>query len=90
MGELFPVVDGGQFVERGDPAQPYQHVAQPGSAASSNRQKGDHSPDQWAPPLRSYSCTCARAWIHVKYVYELNITGPEKNTLDEMPDTCPA
>ncbi|MGW7261159.1 HNH endonuclease family protein [Streptomyces sp. NPDC054834] len=59
-------------------------------SASSNRQKGDQSPDQWAPPLRSYWCTYARAWTHVKYVYELNITEPEKSKLDEMLDTCPA
>jgi hypothetical protein len=59
-------------------------------SASSNRQKGDQSPDQWAPPLHSYWCTYARAWTHVKYVYELNITAPEKSTLDEMLDTCPA
>ncbi|KOV58794.1 GmrSD restriction endonuclease domain-containing protein [Streptomyces sp. MMG1121] len=59
-------------------------------SASSNRQKGDQSPDQWAPPLRSYWCTYARAWTHVKYVYRLNITEPEKNKLDEMLDTCDA
>ncbi|MFE9454525.1 HNH endonuclease family protein [Streptomyces sp. NPDC006739] len=59
-------------------------------SASSNQQKGDQSPDQWAPPLRSYWCTYARAWTHVKYVYELNITEPEKSKLDEMLDTCPA
>ncbi|MFF4402466.1 HNH endonuclease family protein [Streptomyces sp. NPDC001480] len=59
-------------------------------SASSNRQKGDQSPDQWTPPLRSYWCTYARAWTHVKYVYDLNITEPGKNKLDEMLDTCPA
>lgn len=59
-------------------------------SASSNRQKGDQSPDQWAPPLRSYWCTYARAWTHVKYVYALNITEPEKDKLGEMLDTCPA
>ncbi|MEU9157800.1 HNH endonuclease family protein [Streptomyces sp. NPDC048417] len=59
-------------------------------SASSNRQKGDQSPDQWAPPLRSYWCTYGRAWTHVKYLYNLNITEPEKNKLIEMVDTCPA
>ncbi|MEU2772876.1 HNH endonuclease family protein [Streptomyces sp. NPDC007162] len=59
-------------------------------SASSNRQKGDQSPDQWAPPLRSYWCTYSRAWTHVKYVYHLNITEPEKNKLDDMLDTCAA
>ncbi|MGW1835093.1 HNH endonuclease family protein [Streptomyces sp. BBFR2] len=58
-------------------------------SASSNRSKGDQSPDQWTPPLHSYWCTYARAWTHVKYVYTLNITEAEKNKLDEMLDTCP-
>ncbi|MEU9413335.1 HNH endonuclease family protein [Streptomyces sp. NPDC048281] len=59
-------------------------------SASSNRQKGDQSPDQWAPPLSSYWCTYSRAWTHVKYAYHLNITEPEKNKLNEMLDTCDA
>ncbi|MEU3521736.1 HNH endonuclease family protein [Streptomyces sp. NPDC006654] len=59
-------------------------------SAASNRSKGDQSPDQWAPPLRSYWCTYSRAWTHVKYVYHLNITEAEKNKLSEMLDTCDA
>ncbi|MFI6019097.1 DUF1524 domain-containing protein [Streptomyces sp. NPDC051287] len=59
-------------------------------SASSNRQKGDQSPDQWVPPLRSFWCTYGRAWTHVKYVYGLNITEAEKNMLAEMVDTCSA
>ncbi|MBX7555386.1 HNH endonuclease family protein [Streptomyces sp. tea 10] len=59
-------------------------------SASSNRQKGDQSPDQWAPPLHSYWCTYSRAWTHVKYTYHLNITEAEKNKLNEMLDTCNA
>ncbi len=58
-------------------------------SASSNRAKGDQSPDQWAPPNRGYWCTYARAWTHVKYVYDLTITEPERDTLDAMLDTCP-
>ncbi|MEV6522243.1 DUF1524 domain-containing protein [Longispora sp. NPDC051575] len=59
-----------------------------GVSASSNRAKGDQSPDLWKPPLRSYWCTYARAWGHVKYTYDLNVTAPEKATLSEMLDTC--
>ncbi|MFJ9590720.1 HNH endonuclease family protein [Streptomyces acidicola] len=58
-------------------------------SASSNRQKGDQSPDQWRP-MHSYWCTYSRAWVHVKYVYTLNITGPEKGMLNTMLDTCSA
>ncbi|WP_438490653.1 HNH endonuclease family protein [Streptomyces sp. S186] len=57
-------------------------------SASSNRQKGDQSPDQWAPPRHAYWCTYARAWTDVKHLYHLNITGPEKAKLTEMLDTC--
>ncbi|MFJ5588552.1 HNH endonuclease family protein [Streptomyces noursei] len=57
-------------------------------SASSNRQKGDQSPDQWAPPRHAYWCTYARAWTDVKHLYHLNITEPEKAKLSAMLDTC--
>nr|WP_168723242.1 HNH endonuclease family protein [Streptomyces sp. SAT1]ANO42837.1 hypothetical protein A8713_036970 [Streptomyces sp. SAT1] len=57
-------------------------------SASSNRQKGDQSPDQWAPPLRSYWCTYARSWVSVKSTYRLTITTAERTKLTEMLDTC--
>ncbi|TJZ44475.1 HNH endonuclease [Streptomyces piniterrae] len=56
-------------------------------SASSNRQKGDKSPDQWAPQF-TYWCTYARAWIDIKHLYRLNVTGPEKAKLTDMLDTC--
>ncbi|GIG60076.1 hypothetical protein Lfu02_44480 [Longispora fulva] len=59
-----------------------------GVSASSNRAKGDQSPDLWRPPLRSYWCTYARAWGSVKYHYDLNVTATEKVALTEMLDTC--
>ena len=57
-------------------------------SAASNRSKGDQTPDQWKPPLRSYWCTYSRAWIDVKHVYQLNVTEAEKAALGEMLDTC--
>ncbi|MEV4741245.1 HNH endonuclease family protein [Streptomyces sp. NPDC049555] len=57
-------------------------------SAASNRQKGDQSPDQWKPPLKSYWCTYARAWTHVKHTYDLNVTKPEQEALVDMLDTC--
>lgn len=59
-------------------------------SASSNRSKGDQTPDLWKPPLRSYWCVYSRAWVSVKSVYELNVTGAEKAALYDMLDTCPA
>jgi hypothetical protein len=57
-------------------------------SASSNRAKGDQSPDQWKPPQASYWCTYARAWINVKQVYVLSVTPAEHDTLVQMLDTC--
>ncbi|MER7850621.1 HNH endonuclease family protein [Kitasatospora sp. NPDC096077] len=57
-------------------------------SASSNRSKGDQSPDQWKPPATAYWCTYARAWGDVKYTYSLSITAPEKSALNTMLDTC--
>ncbi|MBV9026616.1 MAG: HNH endonuclease [Streptomycetaceae bacterium] len=57
-------------------------------SAASNRSKGDQSPDQWAPPRYAYWCTYSRAWTHIKYIYHLTITAPEKDKLTAMLDTC--
>ncbi len=57
-------------------------------SAASNRSKGDQSPDQWKPPLRTYWCTYARAWVQVKQYYALSVTALEKKALGEMLDTC--
>ncbi|WP_405148693.1 HNH endonuclease family protein [Sphaerisporangium sp. NBC_01403] len=57
-------------------------------SAASNRAKGDQSPAQWRPPLRTYWCTYARAWTDVKYRYGLAVTASEKVALGEMLDTC--
>ncbi|UQX00878.1 HNH endonuclease family protein [Streptomyces sp. RerS4] len=57
-------------------------------SASSNRSKGDQAPDQWAPPNQDYWCTYSRAWTHIKSVYQLSITTPEKEKLITMLDTC--
>ncbi|WP_329522214.1 HNH endonuclease family protein [Spirillospora sp. NBC_01491] len=57
-------------------------------SAASNRSKGDQSPDQWKPPLRSFWCTYSRAWIDIKHLYRLNVTAAERSSLTEMLDTC--
>ncbi|MFE4635405.1 DUF1524 domain-containing protein [Streptomyces sp. NPDC056773] len=58
--------------------------------ASSNRSKGDQSPDQWQPPSKAAWCQYGRAWTTVKSVYGLTVTVPEKEMLSTMLDTCGA
>ncbi|MEU8762861.1 HNH endonuclease family protein [Streptomyces sp. NPDC048659] len=57
-------------------------------SAASNRSKGDQSPDQWAPPSVDYWCTYSRAWTHIKSLYGLSITQPEKDKIIKMLDNC--
>jgi hypothetical protein len=53
-----------------------------------NQAKSDQSPDSWKPPLTSFHCTYARAWVEVKYVWALTVTTAEKSALTSMLNTC--
>ncbi|KAG9080034.1 hypothetical protein FRC06_007154 [Ceratobasidium sp. 370] len=53
-----------------------------------NQAKGDKDPAEWMPPLASYHCTYVRAWITVKYYYELTIDSDEKSALTSYLDNC--
>jgi len=55
---------------------------------SSNRSKGDQSPDQWRPTNIRYWCTYARSWIAVKYEWNLSVTRAEKRALRQMLASC--
>ncbi|WP_229327913.1 HNH endonuclease family protein [Streptomyces sp. UNOC14_S4] len=57
-------------------------------SAASNRSKGDQSPDQWAPPNTDFWCGYSRAWGHMKSIYGLKVTQPEKEKLVAMLQTC--
>ncbi|CAG9950257.1 hypothetical protein V2G26_007512 [Clonostachys chloroleuca] len=56
--------------------------------ASTNRAKGDNSPDKWKPPLTSFYCTYASSWVAIKSTYSLKITSAEKTALTSMLNTC--
>lgn len=55
---------------------------------SSNRAKGDQSPDQWRPDSTRFWCTYARSWITVKYEWQLAVTMAERSALREMLTFC--
>ncbi|MFI6054574.1 HNH endonuclease family protein [Streptomyces violascens] len=59
-------------------------------SATSNRAKGDQSPDQWAPPAKDYWCAYAESWTAVKATYKLTVTQAEKAKLTEMLNMCAA
>ncbi|EPS45407.1 hypothetical protein H072_584 [Dactylellina haptotyla CBS 200.50] len=53
-----------------------------------NQGKSDSSPDAWKPPLATFHCTYASAWVAVKSIWGLSITDAEKKALGEMLNTC--
>ena len=53
-----------------------------------NQSKSDQDPATWQPPLASFRCTYARAWIQVKWYYHLTVDSAEKSALTNMLATC--
>ncbi|GAB4050928.1 HNH endonuclease family protein [Catellatospora paridis] len=53
-----------------------------------NQSKGDKDPAEWQPSLSSFRCTYARAWIQVKWYYNLTVDSAEKSALNGMLATC--
>ncbi|MGJ6963075.1 HNH endonuclease family protein [Streptosporangium sp. G11] len=53
-----------------------------------NQAKGDQDPSTWQPPLGSFDCTYARAWIQVKYYWKLTLQSSEKSALQSMLASC--
>ncbi|QRV82017.1 hypothetical protein RhiJN_10032 [Ceratobasidium sp. AG-Ba] len=53
-----------------------------------NQSKGDKDPAEWMPPLSSYHCTYVRAWITVKYYYDLTVDSAEKSALTSYLGKC--
>ncbi|KAI3607397.1 secreted protein [Moniliophthora roreri] len=56
--------------------------------SSVNSAKGDKDPAEWMPPLASYACTYARAWVQVKYYYKLSVDSAEKDKLSSILNGC--
>ncbi|MFE2096864.1 HNH endonuclease family protein [Streptomyces sp. PTD9-10] len=53
-----------------------------------NQAKGDQDPATWMPSLTSYRCTYVRAWVQVKYYYDLSVDSAEKTALTNYLASC--
>ncbi|MGP3918273.1 hypothetical protein [Nonomuraea sp. 10N515B] len=53
-----------------------------------NQSKSDQDPAEWQPPLASFDCTYARAWIQVKWYWGLSVDSAEKSALSSMLASC--
>lgn len=58
------------------------------TSSSSNRSKGDSTPDQWRPARREAWCAYADRYVTVKATYGLSVTTDERDALGQMLDTC--
>ncbi|MEV1046809.1 HNH endonuclease family protein [Streptomyces sp. NPDC049916] len=53
-----------------------------------NQSKGDKDPAKWMPSRSAYTCTYARAWVHVKHQYGLSVDQAEKSALQTALNGC--
>ncbi|KAF3908136.1 hypothetical protein ABW21_db0209586 [Orbilia brochopaga] len=74
--------------KRGDFANDLEHPQLWAVKDTVNQGKSDSSPDQWKPPLESFHCTYARAWVEVKSIWALTVTEAEKSALGGMLSKC--
>lgn len=56
--------------------------------SSTNRSKGDSSPDEWMPPRPEAWCDYASAWVRVKARWALTVTPAEKAALVRLLADC--
>ncbi|MFZ3496359.1 HNH endonuclease family protein [Streptomyces sp. 5.8] len=54
-----------------------------------NYEKSSKTADKWKPPQKGYWCEYARRYTGIKAKYQLSVTPPEKQALQEMLGTCP-
>ncbi|MER6333863.1 HNH endonuclease family protein [Streptomyces sp. NPDC001034] len=53
-----------------------------------NQSKGDQDPATWIPSRTAYVCTYVRAWVQVKYYYNLSVDPAEKTALQNDLASC--
>ncbi|MFD8303902.1 HNH endonuclease family protein [Streptomyces sp. NPDC059690] len=53
-----------------------------------NQSKGDQDPSTWVPSRSAYVCTYVRAWVQVKYYYNLSVDSAEKSALTSYLSGC--
>ncbi|MEU9389645.1 HNH endonuclease family protein [Streptomyces sp. NPDC048324] len=53
-----------------------------------NQSKGDQDPATWVPSRSAYVCTYVRAWVQVKYYYNLSVDSAEKSALTSYLSGC--
>ena len=55
---------------------------------NANQEKGDKGPEAWKPPNEAEWCDYAERWVDIKAKYDLSVNEQEKETLNQMLDTC--
>ncbi|MCH7233074.1 proprotein convertase P-domain-containing protein [Glycomyces sp. L485] len=59
------------------------------ASSSVNSSKSSYDPAEWMPPNIAVRCDYVKAWIHVKYLYDLTVDPAEKSALQShLTDYC--
>ncbi|WP_413582042.1 HNH endonuclease family protein [Bdellovibrio sp. HCB288] len=49
-----------------------------------NMRKSDNTPERYMPPNRAYSCQYLAQWLKVKLIWDLGLTPPEKQVVENL------
>lgn len=58
--------------------------------ASTNRSKGDRSPDEWMPPRAGVACRYLGWWVAIKVRWRLSVDARERDVIRDRLRDCPA
>ncbi|WP_413575090.1 HNH endonuclease family protein [Bdellovibrio sp. HCB290] len=49
-----------------------------------NMRKSDNTPERYMPPNRAYACQYLQQWLKVKLIWDLGLTPPEKQVVENL------
>ncbi|WP_413584713.1 HNH endonuclease family protein [Bdellovibrio sp. HCB274] len=49
-----------------------------------NMKKSDNTPERYMPPNRAYACQYLQQWLKVKLIWDLGLTPPEKQVVENL------
>jgi Protein of unknown function (DUF1524) len=73
---------------RADFANDLEHAQLWAVTDNVNQSKGDQDPAEWMPPSTDIHCLYSRAWVDVKFHWQMTIDQAEKDALTQLLSGC--